>query len=486
MISLLREGHTPAWLCAFVAALVVVLTSVAQPARVAAAPPQPIPEPHDDPWVGHSSEGHSGVHPAPKHPEQDLPATEPKVPSSLSIGDFTLTPLIQARFRYEGRWNPYLNGGGSGPDIHFITTRARLGLDAAWNPVRIRLQIQDVRNLGTTPGTTSGTTFGLHQGYVHLGDDLSYVRLGRQQIAYGDQRLIGVADWSMNARAFDALRVHATFGNFELDAWGAMNTPPQTLEIQNAMTGNVTVNAEGDFVGAMQASWHIGHAFGVDAYVLYRHDGPNVDQPARERNVIAPGLRVAGQPIAGLKYTAEGTLQTGEVANQEHLAFALSGELGYNFGGDWAPEVTAGGAYGSGDSPDGSVDEFDNFFPTNHKFYGFVDVIGLRNLVEAHLKLRLSPVSMPLIVDFRLHWFALPEPTGRWSDFRGRTLGQSTTGVTNTSLGGEADLQVGWELVDGLSVATAYAFFIPHTGARQLGHRVSQHWAYFMVRAETP
>ena len=56
---------------------------------------------------------------------------------------------------------------------------------------------------------------------------------------------------------------------------------------------------------------------------------------------------------------------------------------GYTFKDAWAtPRLGLEYAYGSGDSDptDGKHETFDNLFPTNHKFYGYMDFLSLQNL----------------------------------------------------------------------------------------------------------
>jgi alginate export protein len=64
----------------------------------------------------------------------------------------------------------------------------------------------------------------LRLGYLELGDverkPVSF-RAGRQELAFGDERLIGSADWLNTARSFDALRGVFRWDGFRVDAFAA-------------------------------------------------------------------------------------------------------------------------------------------------------------------------------------------------------------------------------------------------------------------------
>src|SRR5690606_20315581 len=306
-------------------------------------------------------------------------------PLVLRTGEVTWTPSADLRARSETRVNPYVQGPDAGTPNHFVTSRARLGLGAAWRAAKAFVQFQDARNFGSFPGNDDGSTFALHQGYGEISSESGYIRLGRQEIDLGDQRMIGALDWLMKARSFDALRMHGVFGRIELDAFGAMLRPMTTLS-----TGE---SASGDYLGALTLTARLAAAFAMDLYVLYRHDGRIEGNVARDRDIASPGVRLFGT-AGGFGYTLEATAQAGDDAGASHLSYARSGYARNGLGGARRPAFHAGFAVASGAS--GRLSEFENFFPTNHKFYGFADLFGLRNLLDGHAGASLRPTAWPL------------------------------------------------------------------------------------------
>ncbi len=420
------------------------------------------------------------VAPVEPEPAPEAPAPAP-APGYLEVGGFQLTPSLDLRFRAEARGNRYTNAGPLSEPDHFVTTRARVGLQAVYGPVTALVQFQDTRNFGTAPGADDGGTFALHQGYVQLANETGYVRVGRQEINLGDQRMIGALDWLMGARSFDAVRLHGDFDRVHVDLFGAMNAPRATYTDPLTMESETS---QGDYLGIAHLTWDASESSQLDTYVLYRHEGPRANALGRDNHIVAPGVRATGSVAESLRYTVEGTFQVGDRAGQRHLAYAFSGDLGYRFGGASAPTLSAGFALGSGQSESGNVDEFDNFFPTNHKFYGLMDFFGLRNVIDAHAGFDLKPTS-DLALGVEVFSFALQQDSARWSNAGGATIGQDATGGSR-SLGQELDLTAQWKATRGVALVGGYSLFVPNAGAERLGQDEISHWAWMMLVVRTP
>jgi hypothetical protein len=62
------------------------------------------------------------------------------------------------------------------------------------------------------------------QAYVELGrveGNTFELRVGRQELVFGEQRLVGHVNWLNTARSFDAVRVAYRHQNFRVDAFAA-------------------------------------------------------------------------------------------------------------------------------------------------------------------------------------------------------------------------------------------------------------------------
>lgn len=376
------------------------------------------------------------------------------------------------RVRGEARAQPYGQPAAEHGE-YFAITRFRAGLGARVGIVGARVEVQDARRYGVVPGQITPGGIGVHQGYVEIvAPDGPSLRVGRQELSLGDQRLVGPLDWAMQARSFDAVRLSGQAKDLAYELFGAMTRAPSDFE------GG---RSRGDYLAGAQVSVELVEWLSADVYLLYRHDGPLVDAPTRRRDIASPGLRLHGAH-GPLRHTFEGTVQLGDDSGVSHLAYALAGDLGYAFSRARPGSLAMGFAVASGASPTERLREVDNFFPTNHKFYGFADLFGLRNLVDGHVLGQWKAKAAPLTLTGGLFAFSLYDDRARWSDAVGRTLGHDAAGGARF-LGGELDLTASYAPTPGLVLSAGYSLFAPAAGARRLGNEQPQHWAYAMIMA---
>lgn len=419
-------------------------------------------------------------------PDQSAEAEAPR--GTLVLGELQLRPHLEVRERFEARIDPY-TAAGTGDDQFFVGSRARLGLDARYQSLRLMVQLGDHRAFGQFPvGVDGGATTGLHQGFLEVALGAGWLRLGRQEINLGHQRMIGALNWSTTGRSFDALRTHLELGPTTLDLiGGVVRWVRGVSELDESVDPPVerSTRSEGDFLAALYFTWASLDAFGLDAFVLYRHDGPTEGDVDRERDIAAPGIRLFGQPLPGLNYELEGVFQAGRAAGARHLALAAAAELSYVIPVSIRPGFALGFSYASGGSGDDPLREFDNFYPTNHLFYGSADLFSWRNLLQGYLKVSSAPTVLPLVVSIGGHVQALADPGERWANAGGGTVGLDPSNEERL-LGYEVDLQVGYTPWSWLKISAGYALFIPTTGAVNLGHPDPTHWTYLMIGSVLP
>jgi hypothetical protein len=431
------------------------------PPAAPAQPPPPSPEPVSPLSV-------------PLSPEKKAPPTP-----GAEIGGVVWAPSAELRMRGESRLDSYTAGHA---DEYFVTSRARLGLSGSVGKVLGFVQLQDARNFGASPpGNDGGANTGLHQGYLELREGKSWLRAGRQEVNFGEQRLVGAFPWGSAARSFDGLRLHGNLGQLDLDLLGAVVREIRQVPVAGPVPSSVS--SKGDYLAGAYATYLWMDALNLDAYVLYRHDSPTEGTARRNRNIASPGLRLFGKPMDGLTYKAEGTYQLGRANRADHTAYALTGETRYELSTALRPGLALGGSYATG--ADGDTSEFDNFYPTNHPFYGTADLFGLRNLTELYAKVSVAPNHAPLKAELALHRFGLAAPGARWTNAAGILIGQSATN-TEGHLGHELDLNLSWVVTKKVNLSAGYSVFLPGQGARNLGHPDPTHWAYLMLGSVLP
>ena len=259
----------------------------------------------------------------------------------------------QVRSRLEFR-----DPAAGGEDDSFTSMRVRAQLQSSLDRhVRLFIQWQDVRLWGeelNTLGDFRADSFDLHQGYADFGAisgrPLS-VRLGRQEISLGGQRLFGAVGWTQQGRAFDGVRVTAAPDGYHLDLLG--------IRLADATAAGIANNA---YLAGLQAQ--LARARDLQLYAFYNSAGSATDQ-------FTLGFRQAGK-AGGFPYRVEAAYQTGERGGQDVAAYLIGIRAGTTVGKTgltlWYDRLS-----GDDDPADGETQVFDTLFATNHKFYGFAD-----------------------------------------------------------------------------------------------------------------
>ncbi len=328
--------------------------------------------------------------------------------------------------------------GAAGAETLFVSQRTRLGVGATFPKVALRVTFQDVRVWGSEANTLldfTGDTIDLHEGWAlwtpsdHLG-----IKVGRQEIAVEEQRLLGAVDWTQQGRAFDAAVVRANGGIFSVDAGAAVLADTDApVAVTNA------------WMGFVRAGVAPSKAATVDVLAIV-----DADEVLDRTRVTGGVYAQAGAGAFSGRVEAYG--QVGSVG----ATTIQAGMVGVR--GTWAPpggvEPSVTAWYdvlsGDGDATDGTLTAFDTLYATNHKFYGLMDIVAFtvggavdgQGLHDGALKLGIKPVA-GLGVNLDGHVFAAAAPAGE-----------------DALIGEEADLWLNGKLGPHLSVAGGASAFL--------------------------
>jgi hypothetical protein len=270
----------------------------------------------------------------------------------------------------------------------------------------------------------------LHQAYVRLGDPKQFpliAKVGRQELIYGDERLIGASDWTNVKRTFDALKVRYETDQFWVDAF--TSRPVVVWDDHFNESNDYDI-----FSGLYASSTTLVPVQESQLYFLARNTdaqspqcyGPTPDpQGASPRDIYTVGTRVKSLPgkLGSWDYATEVAYQFGRfkettkgapaaVANKnlDQQAYAASVGGGYTWKQAFGtPHVGVEYVYSSGDSnpTDNTHGTFDNLFPTNHKFYGIMDLFSWQNVQIIHPSISLKPAKgLTVSADYRVFWLA--------------------------------------------------------------------------------
>ena len=108
----------------------------------------------------------------------------------------------------------------------FHLLRLRLNLDAnISDTLRAFLQLQDSRIFDSLSANRCSTTFrdelDIRQAYIDIKNIFkgATLRAGRQELSYGEQRLLGGFDWSNVTQSFDAVKLIYAQEKFSVDGF---------------------------------------------------------------------------------------------------------------------------------------------------------------------------------------------------------------------------------------------------------------------------
>lgn len=364
-----------------------------------------------------------------------------------------------------------------------IDQRARFTLrGSALDRVGVYLEFQDVRGWGSEPNTTTTVAdTGLHQGFVDVrATEWLDVRIGRQELSYGEERLIGNLDWGQSARAFDGVFMRFSASTTTVDAFAMMLQPPAW---QTAGLGTRFLDTGRFFYGAV-ARFRPEGALAVDAWALGLHlatrdsgvgAGPSTD-------VATLGARAAWTQ-GHLSLIGEGNFQTGRRQRQLVLAGAFAARATYVLTprGGWYLGAEVLGASGDGDASDDVQGTFDQLFPTGHGHLGYMDYVGWQNVLGFKGTVGFRPFGAHVWLD--VHRFQLWDARDASYTAGGATFLLANSGRTAGGLGTEVDLSATVPVTGHFAVAGALAFFFPGGAAVARGGDVSV-WGFLGVRAQ--
>ncbi len=333
--------------------------SIAQPAALPEQPP----------------ESAAGQTPSEGTANAEAPTEEPKLKRGglvfEDVGfaglDFNPTGQYKIRFRHEeGR--DFVAGGNANTARH----RARLGFGVTYqDAVGGMIQVQDVRVFGSernTLGDFSADGFDLHQGYLRLMPiEGLEIRIGRQEIAFENHRLIGNVGWIEQARSFDAGRLMFESGMLKLDSFYAKVSEASASPLD--ATGAPIFTEDRDVLGF---NLHIAPFDELEVAPIFIGDFGGNDGTRR----LTVGGLVTGKTAFGLSYGGEGYYQHGNAnGDVAYRAFLVGGYLGFKAKVNTQPFVRAFADVLSGDAApgDGTRRTFNTLFHTGHKFYGEMD-----------------------------------------------------------------------------------------------------------------
>ncbi|MBI1870317.1 MAG: alginate export family protein [Chlamydiae bacterium] len=393
---------------------------------------------------------------------------------------------VSAEFRYrlEARDNFDFDDAKDDEDVfHLFRTRLNLQLDPL-PYARGFVQFQDARIASSDFANDAPfeDPIDLRQGYVELYDPMKKgigLRVGRQELLYGSERLIGAFNWSNVAQSFDAAKIFYSFEKARIDAFAARKVKMDPSTIFNEW------DDEDNLIGLYGSCQMVpDHTF--DLYYFLRDTdrpiafGPNVGSDELSESSV--GARLAGKQPIGLDYQLESAYQFGDFGREDISAWMFIGILGYTFDLSGSPRVAFEFDHASGDedAQDPKRNTFDNLFPTNHLFYGTMDLASLQNINDFISSLSVKPLSQwTLKLDW--HFLFLDETSDSLYNAARQATRTAESPNVSDEVGQELDFTLNYTISPQVGVLLGYSHFFAGDFLSDTGTAHDGNFFYFQV-----
>lgn len=365
---------------------------------------------------------------------------------SMNIFAQKINISADLRARYEMR-----NGYGTlKPDsatiANFISQRARITIEYNSDKIKLKLSPQNVRVWGDASiSSKNDLNNALHEAYGEAKlTPVFSIQLGRQELSYDNQRILGATDWAMQAKSHDAilLKFNIDSSKHKIDVGVAYNAMNESNFKQNYTIPQYKT---------MQYIWYHGDFKNVNLSVLALNNGMPYLKNNKEKVDFSQTIGFNSvYKKDKLSANIETYIQTGKVTTNKVLSYYAQANLDYQ----WIEKLSTsiGVAYISGKSNidnSSTVKSFNPLYGTAHKFNGFMDYfyvgnhgnsVGLIDL-NANVSYKIKQVSLKFIP----HVFLSAAELYRSGEEQKKLLGT------------ELDFTMGYKIFESFSIEAGYS-----------------------------
>lgn len=266
-------------------------------------------------------------------------------------------------------------------------------------------------------------------------NDAATIRVGRQELLYGAERLVSPLDWANTRRTFDGARVLTKGDDWTSDYFYTYVVPVDPNDLD-----------EPDYNQTFYGSYNTYSGFEfvtIDAYYLGYDDERAI--PGGDFSIHTIGTRVNAQLTDQWMCEFEGGPQFGRQSGlgvDHEAAFATAG-IGRKLGDmlPWSPTLWAYYDYASGNAGGGDFNRFNQLFPLAHKYFGFIDAVQRSNIEAPNLLLTMSPSADWHLLIWYWHFMANQE-----SDIIPAIGGAPPQSTDSKDYGDELDITVRYNI----------------------------------------
>ena len=279
-------------------------------------------------------------------------------------------------------------------------------------------------------------------------DEGRTIRVGRQELIYGAERLISPLDWANTRRTFEGVKLMVEEGDWAIDGFYTHFVPVIPNRLDEADYDQPFYGVYATYNGQCNDT--------LDLYYI-GYDNQDAQAPVTgDFSLHTLGSRLYGSRGDWL-YEVEGGLQFGRQSGLalDHDAGFATGGIGRKFPEHaWAPTIWFYYDYASGNFPGGDFNRFNQLFPLAHKYFGFIDAVQRSNIESPNVLVTMKPHKK---IDLLMwYWYFLANSSTDIVPSIGGTPAQSTT---RTHFGDEFDLIAKYTIGPRSNVLFGYSHF---------------------------
>ena len=328
-----------------------------------------------------------------------VPVSPTAKAGDMSMGDTKVS--IGGNLRERLEWYASEAGSGNGRDV-VGSYRARIKIKAelangvtavfvpqavgVWGEGGQGLRLGELEKDSDGASATTNTV-NMHEAYLLLANPFGInnviVKVGRQEVNLGNQRLVGAVGWSMAGRSIDGILLGYVAGDYGLAGlfYGKLNQGDYGLGAWANPKGVSDIDL---YVATWQGKfkpWGIGGTYEItDIFVQPTAHDFNIN------TLYGRVTPVIGMDFGKLKFNVEGAFQSGDApSGGDFGGYMFSVGAGATFTNvAWKPSLSINYDFYSGDDKDNEpgddIDAFWSVLPTAHKWLGHSDELWIGNV----------------------------------------------------------------------------------------------------------
>ena len=298
------------------------------------------------------------------------------------------------------------------------------------------------------------------------------LRLGRQEMGFGDYRLLILSNWDNVGFTWDAVRLGVSGNQWQAD-------------ILYGRPGMFPTNTTHPVLYGVYATYKPSKQWQSDVYLLRKE----VIATGTAQRIWAVGARPVVQLDKRTKFAAEAVMQRGEVGSKDLNANAYWARVEYSLPGVKNTRLILQRDFASGGDPNSSTAHtFDQFFGTTFAICSRMGMQGWRNMSAWRIGVSGAP-SARLHYTADLHFNRLADSRDYWYGGSGAPVKGASgaalrdpTGAAGTEVGTEFNFTVNYSLSTDLQISAGYGRFMPGRFVRETNSGFADHTDWFYLQ----